>query len=676
MVDLLGLEMNYVRDFPPDGRSADGFFNNGRSLQMSATQLDFYLEAARRGLNRVIVSGSPPQVFRHHFKQSNIGGWRGPTEPSNRLERAQKFLVKIVNDYPETGDFIIRVRTQAKLKPNKGFPLLEVAVGYRPDTEVHFRVAGVREIISEDIQQYEFRGRLENFPLPVRGQGKYPGLVIRLRNIYDDGTAIPNKIEKIQDDGKERKGFRPEPHLPHLLIESIDFEGPAFSEWPPANHQRILFASQQRHADEAAYLEEVFRRFLTRAFRRPPTKSEIVRTTSFYTVIRPDYPSLEEAVRETLAMILIQPEFLYLVEPGGNEKRAVTDWELASRLSYFLWSTMPDDRLLQAATRGLLGESKMLQAEVNRMLADERSQRFITQFVSQWLELERIETIAVDSKLHPDFRASTKQAMAQETTELFSELLRGDDSALKLLKADYTMLNESLARHYGIGGIYGTTFRPVKLLTQQQPGGILGHAVNAGRATEASLGYFMLPLLTIIVGRFVFQETLSTAHRLAIALAVAAVVLQMYAYGSLPWISLVVSTSFALYGAIRKNIVADSMQGLFIETLCMSPFALGWLWFTGGAGMGAHGLRVDVFLLLAGVYTTAPLLTYIAAARLLPLSIVGFTSYLGPTLQLLVAQTALGESIDVVTAGSFGLVWVGVVLVSGQGLLRVRRQSR
>ncbi|MDG2383691.1 MAG: DUF1592 domain-containing protein [Pirellulaceae bacterium] len=476
MVDLLGLEMNYVRDFPPDGRSADGFFNNGRSLQMSATQLDFYLEAARRGLNRVIVSGSPPQVFRHHFKQSNIGGWRGPTEPSNRLERAQKFLVKIVNDYPETGDFIIRVRTQAKLKPNKGFPLLEVAVGYRPDTEVHFRVAGVREIISEDIQQYEFRGRLENFPLPVRGQGKYPGLVIRLRNIYDDGTAIPNKIEKIQDDGKERKGFRPEPHLPHLLIESIDFEGPAFSEWPPANHQRILFASQQRHADEAAYLEEVFRRFLTRAFRRPPTKSEIVRTTSFYTVIRPDYPSLEEAVRETLAMILIQPEFLYLVEPGGNEKRAVTDWELASRLSYFLWSTMPDDRLLQAATRGLLGESKMLQAEVNRMLADERSQRFITQFVSQWLELERIETIAVDSKLHPDFRASTKQAMAQETTELFSELLRGDDSALKLLKADYTMLNESLARHYGIGGIYGTTFRPVKLLTQQQPGGILGHA--------------------------------------------------------------------------------------------------------------------------------------------------------------------------------------------------------
>ncbi|MCP4191998.1 MAG: DUF1592 domain-containing protein [Planctomycetaceae bacterium] len=476
MVDLLGLEMNYVRDFPPDGRSADGFFNNGRSLRMSATQLTFYLEAARRGLGRVIVNDPPPQVFRHHFKQSNIGGWRGPTEPSNRLERAQKFLVKIVDNYPEEGDFIIRVRAQANLKPNKGFPLLEVSVGYRPDTEVHFRIAGVREIISNDVRQYEFRGRLENFPLPVRGQGKYPGLVIRLRNVYDDGTPIPNKIEKINENGKERNGFRPEPHLPNLLIESLDFEGPAFSEWPPTNHQRILFASEQRHANEQAYLEEVFRRFLLRAYRRPPTNSEIELATSFYKTIRPDYPSLEAAVRETLAMILVQPDFLYLVEPAGDEKRAVSDWELASRLSYFLWSTMPDEQLLASASSGLLRESKLLKAEVERLLADERSQRFITEFVSQWLELERIETIAVDSKSHPGFRDSTKPVMAQETTELFHQLLRTDDSALKLIKADFTMLNERLARHYGMGGVYGTTFRPVKLLTPQQPGGILGHA--------------------------------------------------------------------------------------------------------------------------------------------------------------------------------------------------------
>ena len=206
--------------------------------------------------------------------------------------------------------------------------------------------------------------------------------------------------------------------------------------------------------------------------------------------------------------------------------------------------------------------------------------------------------------------------------------------------------------------------------------GVFVYAVTVGRATEASLGYFMLPLLTIAVGRLVFHETLGTTQRLAIALAIFAVGIQLFSYGALPWISLVVSISFALYGVIRKKIAADTIQGLFIETLCMSPFALAWLWITGGGGVGIHGWRVDTFLLLAGVYTTAPLLTYIAAARLLPLSVVGYTSYLGPSLQLLVAQTVLGETIDVVTMVSFSFVWLGVLLVSSGGLVRMRRRSR
>lgn len=206
--------------------------------------------------------------------------------------------------------------------------------------------------------------------------------------------------------------------------------------------------------------------------------------------------------------------------------------------------------------------------------------------------------------------------------------------------------------------------------------GVFVYAVTVGRATEASLGYFMLPLLTIAVGRLVFHETLGTTQRLAIALAIFAVGIQLVSYGALPWISLVVSISFALYGVIRKKIAADTIQGLFIETLCMSPFALAWLWITGGGGVGIHGWRVDTFLLLAGVYTTAPLLTYIAAARLLPLSVVGYTSYLGPSLQLLVAQTVLGETIDVVTMVSFSFVWLGVLLVSGGGLVRMRRRGR
>lgn len=204
--------------------------------------------------------------------------------------------------------------------------------------------------------------------------------------------------------------------------------------------------------------------------------------------------------------------------------------------------------------------------------------------------------------------------------------------------------------------------------------GVFVYAVFSGRATEASLGYFMVPLLTIMVGKVVFHETLGSAQRVAIVLAVIAVALQLVSYGSLPLVSLVVGASFSLYAAIRKKIEADTMQGLFIETLCMAPFALVWLWITDGAGMGQHGLKVDTFLVLAGLYTATPLLTYIAASRLLPLNIVGLISYLGPSLQLLVAQTVLGESIDTVTVISFALVWIGVLLVSGQGLARIRKR--
>ena len=201
--------------------------------------------------------------------------------------------------------------------------------------------------------------------------------------------------------------------------------------------------------------------------------------------------------------------------------------------------------------------------------------------------------------------------------------------------------------------------------------GVFLYAVTTGRATEASLGYFMLPLLTILVGSLFFAERLGSIQRIALVMAVAAVVIQVLAYGSLPWVSLVVAGSFALYGAIRKKIVADTIQGLFLETLCMAPLALVWFFLEEGAGLGRFGARVDLFLLLSGVFTAAPLLTYIAATRLLPLSVVGLTSYIGPTLQLLVAQTVLGEPIDTPTMMSFALVWAGVVLVSGQGLRRV-----
>ena len=474
MFDLLGLDMDYARDLPPDAVSPDGFRNQGQSLRMSSIQLEYYLDAARRAMDKVIVDSAPPRVFRHRFELSNVGGWRGPVERTNRLERAQKFLVKMVNDYPEEGEFRVRVRLQAELKPQKGYPLLEVAVGYRPDTEVHFRVAKVVEILSEESQQVEVRGRLENFPLPVRGQGKYPGLVVRLRNVYDDGSPIPTKLEKIKRDGKEVNAFRPEPDLPAILIESIEFEGPFYTQWPPATHREILFESSSRDENEAAYVREVLRRFMSRAYRRPADKYEVEDMFAFFASIRPHFTRFEDAIRETLSMVLIQPQFLFLMEPASEQKRSVTDWELASRLSYFLWSTMPDRQLLDLAGLNLLHEPSVLRAQIERMLKDEKAERLSATFVDQWLELERLDSMQIDSSYYPKFRQERKRDMRQETVRFFHDLLMSKESALNLLDSNYTLLNESLARHYGVSDVYGAKFRRVAVPPNR--GGLLGQA--------------------------------------------------------------------------------------------------------------------------------------------------------------------------------------------------------
>ena len=196
--------------------------------------------------------------------------------------------------------------------------------------------------------------------------------------------------------------------------------------------------------------------------------------------------------------------------------------------------------------------------------------------------------------------------------------------------------------------------------------GVYVFAVTNERATEASLGYFMLPLLTIALGIFMLGERPKPVHILAITLAAIAVLVQLLAYGSLPWVSLTLALSFALYGAIRKQISADSMQGLFLESLCMAPFAAIWIFSHAGAGMGMHGLKVDLLLIFAGVFTAAPLLTYVSATRLLPLSTIGLLTYVGPSIQLLVAVFVLKEPVTAVTIATFGLVWLGVIAVSAE----------
>ena len=186
------------------------------------------------------------------------------------------------------------------------------------------------------------------------------------------------------------------------------------------------------------------------------------------------------------------------------------------------------------------------------------------------------------------------------------------------------------------------------------------YAVTNGKATEASLGYFLLPILTALAGIVIFRETPTMPQKVAIGLALLSIVVQLVAVGGLPVISLALSLSFALYSVIRKRVSADAMQGLFIESMFLMPFGLLWMVSHNGAGLGEFGLRTDFFLVAAGAFTALPLLTHVAASRLLPMSTIGLLSYLGPSMQLIVAQTALGESISTLTLASFVIVWCGL----------------
>ncbi len=472
MRDLLGFDMDFTSELPADSRSGDGFANNPTALLVSTEHLQAYLKTARTALDKVIVSGPPPKKLQHTFTESDIVRWDKGREFSNRLGRNSLFIAKIEKEYPEQGEFAIRVKFSAELPPAVGPPILQVDVGYRPDTQILFRTLAEVEIDEPTSQMLEFRGRIENFPLPVRGQGKYPGLQIKLCNVYDDRSPLP---EPVQRDAQNRPlSYPDEPQLPHIVIESVEFETLPDETWPPRSHREILFDSPLRASDPSAYVKQILAKFVPRAFRRPIEPSELDSFVQLHDRNLDRFPDLESAIRETLAMVLIHPSFLYLGDRDASP--AARDHRLASRLSYFLWSTMPDDELCGASHQRRLHEPLELQRQVERMLRDERSMQLVTHFVDQWLELDRMINITVDDELYPGFDPSLKAHMRAETHRFFRELLDNNLSALNLLESDFGVFNESMARHYGIDGVLGRQFRRVPITADSHRGGVLTQA--------------------------------------------------------------------------------------------------------------------------------------------------------------------------------------------------------
>ena len=293
----------------------------------------------------------------------------------------------------------------------------------------------------------------------------------------------------VERPGQEQNVWKPslrasqEAHNPSGLprLRNGIIEGPynptGVGETP--SRQRLFVCTPQSAAQEAPCAERILSTVARRAFRRPVTKVDLEAPLALYRDERAEGGNFEAGLRAGLARILTSPAFLFRAEqdpaalPAGAAHR-VTDLELASRLSFFLWSSIPDDELLNLAIAGRLRAPGVLDAQVRRMIADPRADAMMTAFTGQWLQLRNLDKVTPDVLLYPDFDDNVRQALRRETELLFTSIVRENRPALDLLNADYTFVNERLARHYGIRGVYGSHFRRVPV-TDPNRRGLLGH---------------------------------------------------------------------------------------------------------------------------------------------------------------------------------------------------------
>lgn len=542
--DLLGLELDFAKDLPPDPISPDGFENSSEVLQMTGKQYAEYLELNRSALNRATVSGERPEALHWgvsaqaasatqfaelettnkssvnetkksqaqadqktaqkggrrgrgggrgrpaHYKNTETGqtvpaSWSyggavnawAPTltdpevpDPSKFiavLPARQRIVVELGNRLPDDGTMRVRVRASRVSAEQTPAPSLALEFGWQGDKDqkASFRISSRDQVIDAapgEPMFYQWDIRLsEIHPRnPVRKTvelgatvGTNPSEYIRLYNTSTDQSA-------------------------DIQFDFVEVSAPVYDQWPPESHSAIFIDSENRN-DEDTYAREIVSRFMRRAWRRNVTEAEVDLQLELFARIRPICENFEQAVVETLAAVLSSPRFLYLVQSDRSpveSHRTLDDFELATRLSMFLWCSTPDDELLDLAAQGQLSSPDEMVRQTQRMLADSRHKRFSKHFVRQWLNMAPLEFVTIDRKTYPQFDDNLKEAMQQEPIALFEEMLQNNHSVIDFVHADYAMVNGRLAQHYGISDVRGNEFQKVSLKPEDNRGGLLTQA--------------------------------------------------------------------------------------------------------------------------------------------------------------------------------------------------------
>ena len=381
----------------------------------------------------------------------------------------QGMIVELGDQIPERGALRVRVRASRAPSAAGPAPSLQLEFGWQASNDSR---ASVR-ISREEFVVEAAPGAPELYEWRVPLSQIYPRNWVR--ETAEMGE-LPSPSEYVKLVNTSLSGGS-------VHVDHVEVVAPVYESWPPASHARIFLESQNR-ANEEVYGREVLRSFMSRAWRREVSEPEIEQKMELFKKLRPQSDSFQTAMTEALAVVLSSPNFLYLVEfvpeESGSSEGAnprLSGFELATRLSMFLWCSVPDAELLSLAVSGELYEPAVMVRQVDRMLADPRARRFSEQFVAQWLGLELLDFLKVDRKTYPWFDESLKEAMREEPVAFFHEVLMNDHGVLEFIHSRFTMVNERLAQHYGLAGITGNSFRRVKLREgRQQRGGVLTQA--------------------------------------------------------------------------------------------------------------------------------------------------------------------------------------------------------
>ena len=486
MRDLLGFELKLLEDLPKDPVTAYRFNNTSDMMRLGPEQVARYLATGRRAMEAAIVDPEKPEVhqwrtdWKPHGLDRGLGGDEVGVWGNRRNTPATGMGLRSI---PRTGEYRIRMQASAILPPDiKALPLRLVmgfTLNVNSATQQMEPVGTVRLSNTPDEPQIiEFRGRIENHPSQLgklqNGVRQPNTMVITPQNLYDDGTL---------NDGNRNVA------MPRAVINWMEFEAPITDVWPPKHHQRILFESPLQEQDPAAYVRSVLQQFISRAYRRPATEQDVDSFERIYQLLLPELKTEEAAIRETLAMVLISPQFLYHTNNADDGRWQA--YEFASKLSYFLWGSMPDDELMRLAANGTLRDKKVIGEQVLRMLSDSRSSDFVRNFTMQWLSLAKMKTVPINRTLFPRFlyyvsrgeragtevpyRPTIRDHMQQETIGFIQQLIQQNLPATNLVDSDFAYLNQPLAAHYGISHVQGDQFRVVPLRASSKLGGLLTH---------------------------------------------------------------------------------------------------------------------------------------------------------------------------------------------------------